>query len=92
MMMNYLIGVTYAEFDNIIGPQLKYTYPLSIMSKETFEIISDYVILTKNCCEKLIIVIHEDIQFLNYSIAIDNIKYHRNTLSFSFGFILPRGK
>lgn len=30
------------------------------------------------------------IQFMNYSVAIENAKYGRNTLIFAFGFVLGR--
>jgi hypothetical protein len=36
-MNSQLLGVTYSEFDNTIGPKLLYTYPLEVMSKERFE-------------------------------------------------------
>ena len=32
-----LLGFTYSEFDNTVGPKLLYTYPLDVMSKERFE-------------------------------------------------------
>jgi hypothetical protein len=36
-MKSILLGVTYSEFDNTVGPQLLYTYPLEVMTKERFE-------------------------------------------------------
>jgi hypothetical protein len=33
---------------------------------------------------------HDAIQFMNYSVAIENAKYDRNTLTFAFGFVLRR--
>ena len=86
-----LLGITYSEFDNKVGPQLKYSYPLDVLSKEAFEAYSDYVIVSKQLCEKIIVVAFDDIQFLNYSVAIDNVKYHRNALLFAFGFVLLKG-
>ena len=32
-----LLGFTYSEFDNTVGPKLLYTYPLDVMTKERFE-------------------------------------------------------
>lgn len=86
-----LLGITYSEFDNKVGPQLKYAYPVDVLSKEAFEAYSDYVIVSKQLCEKLIVVAFDDVQFLNYSVAIDNVKYHRNALLFAFGFVLAKG-
>ena len=86
-----LLGITYSEFDNKVGPQLKYSYPVDVLSKEAFEAYSDYVIVSKQLCEKIIVVAFDDIQFLNYSVAIDNVKYHRNALLFAFGFVLLKG-
>lgn len=89
--MPYLLGLTYCEFDNKVGPQLKYSYPPDALPSEIFETFSDYVIVSKQLCKKVIVVAFDDIQFLNYSVAIDNAKYDRNTLIFAFGLILPRG-
>jgi nitrogen permease regulator 2-like protein len=86
-----LLGITYSEFDNKVGPQLKYSFPEDVLSTEAFEAYSDYVIVSKQLCEKLIVVEFEDVQFLNYSVAIDNTKYHRNALLFAFGFVLASG-
>jgi hypothetical protein len=86
-----LLGVTYSEFDNKVGPQLKYAYPVDVLSKEAFEAYSDYVIVSKQLCEKIIVATFDDVQFINYSVAIDNVKYHRNALLFAFGFVLIKG-
>jgi hypothetical protein len=86
-----LLGITYSEFDNKVGTQLKYCYPKDVLSKEAFETYSDYVIVSNQLCEKLIVVTFDEVQFMNYSVAIDNIKYERNALLFAFGFVLKRG-
>jgi hypothetical protein len=88
-MKRKLLGVTYAEFDNTVGPKLLYSYPDHVMSKERFEDLSDYVIVGKHLCKKIIIVKNNEIQYMNYSMAIDNPKYERNALLFSVGFVLP---
>ena len=56
-----------------------------------YEQLSDYVIVGKHLCRKIIVVKNDDIQYMNYSIAIDNPKYDRNSLLFSLGFILSEG-
>lgn len=86
--MSGLIGVTFSQFDNKYGTQLVSSFPDTVMQKEDFENLSDYAIVGKHLCGKIISVKTSDIQFLNYSIAIENPKYERNTLLFSFGFIL----
>ena len=53
--------------------------------------LSDYVIVGKHLCKKIIIIKNEDIQYMNYSIAIENAKYFRNSLLISLGFILRDG-
>jgi hypothetical protein len=93
-----LLGVTYSIFDNIVGTKLLYSYPESIILRsspsgvvrleDVFEDLSDYVILGKHMCGKIIAVRTEDVTFVNYSMAIDNPKYERNTMLFSFGFTL----
>jgi len=83
-----LLAVIYSEFDNHVGPQLRYSYPNDVVTKEHFEIISDYVILEKHLCEQLILVSIDEWKVLIISVAIENPKYERNSLTFSFGFVL----
>jgi hypothetical protein len=86
-----LLGVTYSEFDNKVGPQLKFAYPPDALSKEAFEAYSDYVIVSKQLSEKIIVATFDDVHFINYSVSIENAKYHRNALLFAFGFVLAAG-
>ena len=90
--MQGLKGITYSEFDNIVGPQLRFSYPPDVLPKDIFEPLSDYVIVGKHLCGKIIVVKTQELQFLNYSVSIDNPKYERNTLLFSFGFVLDPGE
>lgn len=85
-----LVGITYSEFDNRVGPQLRHCYPPAALSEELFEMYSDYVIVSKQITERVILVSLQDMQFINYPVAIENEKYDRNTLSFAFGFVLRR--
>ena len=90
MSLSGLRGITYSEFDNIVGPQLRFSYPPDLLPMEAFEPLSDYAIVGKHLCGKIILVKTEDLQFVNYSVSIENSKYERNTLLFSFGFVLDR--
>ena len=81
-------GVTYSTFDNHVGTQLLYSYPDNVLSTDFFEQVSDYAIVGTHLCEKVIIVKIGDIQFLNYSVEIENSKYFRNKILFSLGFVL----
>jgi len=85
-----MLGITYSEFDNIVGPQLQYSYPPKVLSEDTFETLSDYAIVGSHLCNKSIVVKTEGIQFLSYSAIINQKKYHRNTLIFSCGVVLER--
>lgn len=95
-----LRGISYSEFDNVFGPQLKICYPTNIFKssasstnewKFDFDNISDYVIVGKQLCHKVITIqLDNETQYMNYSIALENAKYDRNTFLFSFGFILHR--
>lgn len=89
-MANSLVGITYSEFDNKVGPQLKYIFPTDSLSKDTFEAYSDFVIMSKQLCWKLIVVTIDELQFLNFSIAIEDSKYDRNKMTFAFGLILSK--
>ena len=53
---NGLLGITYSEFDNKVGPRLLYSYPSDVISSETFETLSDYVIVGKHLCNKIIAI------------------------------------
>ena len=82
-------GLTYSEFDNIVGPALRFCYPASALSHEVFEdSLSDYSIVGQHLCGKFIAVKTDTIQFLSYPVAIVNPKYHRNTMLFSCGIVL----
>jgi hypothetical protein len=87
-----LLGITYSEFDNVMGPKLTCCYPenvLVINGRDEFEAtLSDYAIVGKHLCEKIISIRTEKMQFMSYSTALENSKYSRNTLMFSFGFVL----
>jgi hypothetical protein len=85
-----MLGITYSEFDNIVGPKLEYAYPSGVLSADTFETLSDYAIVGSHLSKKSIVVKTADIQFLSYSVAINNPKYFRNTLLFSCGVVLER--
>lgn len=95
--MKELLGITYSEFDNVVGPQLRFQYPEKTLSSETFEDVSSYVIVGKHLSERILTVqIHSQDdsstrQFMNFSVAIENPKYDRNTLLFAIGFVLSEG-
>ena len=82
-----ILGLTYSEFDNFVGPQLRYAYPVNCLSGEEFERLSDYVIVDKHLTNKMIVVQTENFQFANYSLIINNSKYDRNALLFAFGVL-----
>lgn len=88
MPFDELLAITYSEFDNTVGPQLRYQYPFNVVSREAFESISDYVIVGKHLSNKSLLVHLEQYQYLNYSVAIDNKKYDRNALLFAVGVVL----
>ena len=82
-----LRGVTYSEFDNKVGPRLKFQYPANAIGNITANVQADP---GKHLCGKIITVRGEGLQFVNYSVAIDNPKYDRNTLLFAVGFVLDK--
>lgn len=82
-------GLTFSEFDNIVGPALRFCYPPDSLSHEMFEdCLSDYSIVGQHLCGKFIAVKTDTLQFLSYPVAIVNPKYHRNTMLFSCGIVL----
>lgn len=89
-MSESLRSVTFSEFDNHMGTQLRHQWPLDTLSQESFEVLSEYVIVQKQLANRVIVVKRDTLQFANYSVAIENSKYHRNTLFFSLGVVLDR--
>ena len=87
MISQELLGITYSEFDNTMGPQLRYEYPSGII-EEDFEELSDYVIVGKKLSNKVITIIQPNYQYSNYPIALENPKYDRNTLTFAIGLVV----
>lgn len=73
-MSNPFLGITYSEFDNIVGPRLLFQYPDNIISSETFENINDFVIVGSHLNGKIIGINIGDIHYMNCSVAIDNQK------------------
>ena len=47
MIKDDLRGVTYSQFDNTLGPQLLYCYPIDALTQAEFEHLSDYVIVDR---------------------------------------------
>jgi hypothetical protein len=85
-----LIAITYSEFDKIVGPELKIYYPLDSFRRETFDSLSQYVIMDKEYCERIVMVEMDDWNLLSWSSTIENPKYVRNSITFSFSFILSK--
>jgi hypothetical protein len=76
-----LLGLFYSEFDNEEGPRLLYQYPPQVITTKTFEVLSDFIIVGKHLCEKIMIFQYESEQIVNYSVAIENSKVLQLTLS-----------
>ena len=47
-------AIFYAEFDNVAGPQIRYQAPSKYLSGDTFDSISDYIIIDKPLCGRII--------------------------------------
>jgi hypothetical protein len=86
--MKNILGITYSQFDNIVGTKLMCSYPKDVLSTDLFESISDYVIVGKNLSGKTIMIQMDGIKYLNLSICVENSKYERNSLLYAFGFVL----
>lgn len=79
-------AIFYAEFDNIAGPQILYQAPNEYLSNEVFDSISDYIIIDKPLCGKIVtLVLPPDQTIVGYPVCIEDDKYHRNALLFNIG-------
>lgn len=85
-----IVAITYSEFDKIIGPQLKLWYPQDSFRRETFDSLSQYVIMDKEYCERIVMVELEEWYLLSWSSTVENPKYFRNSVTFSFSLILDK--
>ena len=83
-----LKGVTFSLFHNEAGTQLLYMYPPNVISNDEFQKIVDHEVVGTDICNKVIVIKLDSYQFLYCSAAIENPKYERNVLLFSFGFIM----
>lgn len=80
-------GIFYSEFDNIAGPIIVFQAPSDVLSNETFDSISSYIIIDKALCGKIITVCVHDLKIVGYPVCIEDDKYHRNALLFNIGFV-----
>jgi hypothetical protein len=83
-----LSGIVYSEFDNHVGPVIRFLYPENALTKEQSEIISEYIILERHLCNEVMFINYEKLQFLFICMNVENKKYFRNAFTFSFGFLL----
>lgn len=60
------------------------------LSSKEFETISDFVITKKELCSKIVIIKQHGKVIMGYPIAIENNKYQRNSLFFTFGFVFEQ--
>lgn len=47
-------GIVYTEFDNVAGPIIRYQTPANCLPLDLFDSVSDYIIVDKPLCGKLI--------------------------------------
>lgn len=85
-----IIAITYSEFDKIIGPELKIWHPADAFRRETFDSLSQYVIMDKEYSERIVMVEIEDWYLLSWSSTIENPIYVRNAVTFSFSLLLDK--
>eukprot|EP00639_Heterosigma_akashiwo_P031127 CAMPEP_0194670098 /NCGR_PEP_ID=MMETSP0295-20121207/4989_1 /TAXON_ID=39354 /ORGANISM="Heterosigma akashiwo, Strain CCMP2393" /LENGTH=220 /DNA_ID=CAMNT_0039553235 /DNA_START=35 /DNA_END=694 /DNA_ORIENTATION=+ len=88
--MAALKGIFYSEFDNVAGPVILFQYPEGTIPAEVFDGISDFVIIHKDLCERVITLCTDGLKVMGYPVVIENEKYHRNTLSFNIGFVFSQ--
>jgi nitrogen permease regulator 2-like protein len=77
-----LLATLYAEFDNEVGPRLLFQYPEGYVTDKTFETLSDFIILGKHLCEKIVVIKYENHQIVNFCVAIENSKVKSLYLTF----------
>ncbi|DAZ99905.1 TPA: hypothetical protein N0F65_011828 [Lagenidium giganteum] len=59
--------------------------PRSLLSNETFDSVSGYIIIDKALCGKIITVCVQNMKIVGYPVCIEDDKYHRNALLFNIG-------
>ena len=81
-------GIFYSEFDNIAGPQIIYQYPCNCITIEEFDSLSDYIIIDKPLCHRIITVFRPTHTILGYPVCIEDEAYDRNAFLFHIGFVV----
>lgn len=52
-----ILCIFYAEFDNILGPKIKYQSPEGFIPEDAFDTVSDYVITKPDLCGRVVTVV-----------------------------------
>eukprot|EP00475_Leptophrys_vorax_P006246 TRINITY_DN13837_c0_g1_i1.p1 TRINITY_DN13837_c0_g1~~TRINITY_DN13837_c0_g1_i1.p1 ORF type:complete len:453 (-),score=109.56 TRINITY_DN13837_c0_g1_i1:70-1374(-) len=86
--MSELLGLFFAEFDNIVGPKVTHQVPDKFIASDVFTQVSDYIIPDNELCFKFITLNVEKCVIAGYPVRIENKKYHRNQLLFNVGVVV----
>ncbi|CAM9426561.1 unnamed protein product, partial [Phaeothamnion confervicola] len=82
-----LLCVFYSEFDNVTGPKICFQAPQDFLPADKFDGVSDYVIVGKALCQKLISVHAYGYKIVGHPMCIQDEKYDRNALLFNIAFV-----
>ncbi|EDV29718.1 uncharacterized protein TRIADDRAFT_52405 [Trichoplax adhaerens] len=81
--------IFFSEFHPITGPKITYQDPADYISKETFDVISVYIIAKPQLDQRLIRLNLDEVAIMSLPCCIQNKKYSRNELRFNLGLMLP---
>ena len=86
-----LRAIFYAEFDTVQGPRIRCQAPKdqqpTVISKETLDHISAYVIPKPEFHHRVMTVNLNGFKVMGYPVCIENKKYPRNELMFNVCFV-----
>jgi hypothetical protein len=84
-----LLALLYCEFDNKLGPRLKFQVPDNFLTPEQFAPLSTYTITKRKLCGFHYSLKAYGMLFLSFPVYMQNEdKYHRNALLFNCVFVL----
>ena len=78
----------FTEFDNKKGRTLAFQEPYDAISEDFFDALSDYLIPKPQLCGQLVTVRIREKLVLCWPVCLTHVRYERNALMFSLGFLL----
>jgi len=88
MEIGQLCGIIFAEFHPVQGPKITHQCPEGLLSADSFDGISEFIITKPQLCGRLVTINTDEYQIVGFPVVIEDKKYPRNALLFNLAFVL----